>query len=182
MPMKKPSISFLVHDIACPVLGPVTVLARILEPHFSVQIVGADFGYGVCFMYRDDFPYTVVSTPRIYRLPDFLLERNKLAAAVTGDIIIPVKTYANTLPVALREKKRRGAKVVAYLDEWDGALLHRMSMLEKLRYIACNAHHPLADLYYPWVERMIHRPLCARMCSGWRERLSPEHAQAGGRD
>lgn len=108
-------------------------------------------------MYRDDFPYTVVSTPRIYRLPDFLWERNKLAAAVTGDIIIPVKAYANTLPVALREKKRRGAKVVAYLDEWDGALLHRMSMLEKFRYVACNAHHPLADLYYPWVERMIHR-------------------------
>lgn len=155
--MSKPSISFLVHDIACPVLGPVTVLARILEDHFPVQIVGPDFGHGVCPMYKEAFPYTVVPTPHLYRLPDYLWERKRLSDAVTGDIIVSVKAYANTLPVALGEKRRRGARVVAYLDEWDGALFHRLSSIDKLKYTLRHAHHPLEDLYYPWVERMMPR-------------------------
>jgi hypothetical protein len=58
-------VSFLVPDIACPVLGPVTVLARTLQRHVPVQIVGPDLGHGVCPMYRGAFDYTVVSTPRL---------------------------------------------------------------------------------------------------------------------
>ena len=53
--MPAPKISFLVPDIHSPVLGPVTVLARHLQPAYDVEIVGADFGYGVCEMYRGSF-------------------------------------------------------------------------------------------------------------------------------
>ena len=152
-----PSISFLVHDIHCPVLGPVTELARALEPCFPVQIVGPDFGHGVCPMYRDAFPYTVVSTPRLYRLPNFLWERERLALAISGDLIISVKAYADTLPVALKVKRQRGAKVVVYLDEWDGALYARRNRWERLRAVLGGLHHPLEDWTHPWVERLIPR-------------------------
>lgn len=150
-------ISFLVPDIFCPVLGPVTVLARTLERHYSVQIAGPDFGHGICPMYRGAFDYTVVSTPRLYRLPDFLWESRKLGAALTGEVIIAVKAFADTVPVALREKKRRGAKVVVYLDEWDGALFWQKPRYARWASVLRNLYRPLEEPWHPWVERLIPR-------------------------
>lgn len=146
-------IAFLIPDINSPVLGPVISLARMLETEYAVEIVGPDFGYGVCPMYRDAYPLKVVETPRMYRLPDYFWESQKLGRAVTGDLIIAVKAYASTLGVALREKRLRGAKVLAYLDEWDGAVMTMKTRSQ--RWAAWRRHwlHPLDAVYHPLVER-----------------------------
>ncbi len=155
--MAQPRVSFLVPDIFSPVLGPVTVLARHLAPDFETEIVGPDFGHGVCPMYRDSFPYKVVACPRIYRWPDYLWESRRLEAALSGDLIIAVKAFATSLPVALAAKRHRGAKVVAYLDEWDGALMARLSAAQKATRWLTHFHHPVDDIYCPWIERLIPR-------------------------
>lgn len=152
-----PSVSFLVPTISSPVLGPVTVLGKILARHLPVQIVGPDLGEGVVPMYRGYFDYTVVPCPRIYRLPDYLGERRKLAAAVTGDIVIAVKATPQTVPVAMLLKKSRGAKVVVYLDEWDGALTERLSAGERVARVLRHWQHPGDEIYIPRWERLIAR-------------------------
>lgn len=156
-------VSFLVSDVNSPVLGPVTVLARHLQSEFDVEVVGPDLGYGVNVMYRDAFSYTVVPCPHIYRFPEYFSERRRLAEALTGDVIIPVKAVGNTIPVALMLKRSRGVKVVPYLDEWDGALMAQRTRSERIRYWLKNAHHPLEDNYYPWVEKLI--PKCDSLIS-----------------
>ncbi|HMP71856.1 MAG TPA: glycosyltransferase [Kiritimatiellia bacterium] len=150
-----PRISFLVPDINSPVIGPVTVLARSLESAYDVEIVGPDFGHGVCPMYRDSYPYRAVSMPRLYRLPEYWQESRRLGQALTGDVLIAVKAYADTVPVVLREKKRRGVKALAYLDEWDGALQAMRPWPSRIAATLKHLHHPLEDWAYPWVERMI---------------------------
>ena len=155
MSASPPRVSFLVPTITSPVLGPVTVIGKILARHLPVQIIGPDLGGGVCPMYRGYFDYTVVPTPRIYRLPDWLWESRRLGCAITGDIIFAVKAFAETLPVALREKRRRGAKVVAYLDEWDGALWARLTAREKLASALRHFHHPSTELWHPFWERQL---------------------------
>ena len=72
--MKKTSVSFIVPDMAGPVLGPVTSLATALGSHYKVQIIGPDLGRGVCPMYEGLFDFRVIPTPRLYRLPDYLCE------------------------------------------------------------------------------------------------------------
>ena len=161
--MAPPKVSFLVPDIFSPVLGPVTVLARHLAPEFEVEIVGPDFGHGVCPMYRDSFPYKAVACPRIYRWPDYLWESRRLEAALSGELIIAVKAFATSLPVALAAKRHRGAKVVAYLDEWDGALMARLSRAQKTKRWLKHFHHPVDDLYCPWVESLL--PRCDHVLS-----------------
>ena len=156
-------VSFLMPDMNCPVLGPVTVLARHVQKHMPVQVVGPDLGHGVCPMYRDSFPYTVVSCPRIYRFPDYFMEARKLAAAVTGDVIIPVKAVGDTIPVALGLKRRRGCRVVPYLDEWDGALMAQLTRAQRWRRWIAHWHHPVDDVYFPWVEKLI--PQCDSVIS-----------------
>ena len=155
--VQKPRISFLVPDISSPVIGPVTVLARIMESRYEVEIVGPDFGHGVCPMYRDTYPYRAISMPRLYRLPEYWWESRRLGHALTGDVLIAVKAYANTIPVVLREKKRRGIKALAYLDEWDGALQAMRPWPRRAAATFMNLHHPLDDWMYPRVERMIPR-------------------------
>lgn len=161
--MAPPQVSFLVPDISSPVLGPVTVLARNLAPEFEVEIVGPDFGHGVCPMYRDSFPYKAVACPRIYRWPDYLWESRRLEDALSGDLIIAVKAFATSLPVALAAKRHRGAKVVAYLDEWDGALMARLPAGQKAKRWVKHFHHPVDDIYCPCIERLI--PRCNHVLS-----------------
>lgn len=150
-------ISFLVPDIGGPVLGPVTVLARTLQTHYDVEIVGPDFGSGVCGMYRGSFDYKTVSTPRLYRFPNYFFERARLAEAVTGDVVVAVKAFADTVPVAWQLKKKYGRKMVVYLDEWDGALYQRLRSEEKVARWIRHFHHPMDDVYCPIVERLIPR-------------------------
>lgn len=144
-------------------LGPVIELAGHLEPLFETEIVGPDLGHGVCEMYRNSRPVRAVQSPRIYRLPNYWPERRRLGAAADGGIIVAVKAFGATVPVALAEKRRRGAKVVAYLDEWDGALIKRLPPGERAKRWLQHAHHPLDDVYCPWVERLL--PRCDRVIS-----------------
>ena len=155
--MARPKVSFLVPDVFSPVLGPVTVLARHLAPDFEAEIVGPDFGHGICPMYRDSFPYKAVACPRIHRWPDYLWESRRLEAALSGELIIAVKAFATSLPIALAAKRHRGAKVVAYLDEWDGALMARLSAAQQAKRWLKHFQHPVDDLYCPWVERLLPR-------------------------
>ena len=155
--MARPKVSFLVPDVFSPVLGPVTVLARHLAPDFEAEIAGPDFGHGICPMYRDSFPYKAVACPRIHRWPDYLWESRRLEAALSGKLIISVKAFATSLPIALAAKRHRGAKVVAYLDEWDGALMARLSAAQQAKRWLKHFQHPVDDLYCPWVERLLPR-------------------------
>ena len=157
--MSRPVISFLVPDIQSPVLGPVTTLASHLNPDFDVEIVGPDQGGGICPMYVGVFPYRPVNCPRIYRIPDYWWECWRLENALRGDIIVAVKAFATTVPVALSVKRRRGAKVVAYLDEWDGALMARLSKSERVKRWLNHWQHPGDDAYCPLIERYS-LPLC----------------------
>jgi glycosyltransferase involved in cell wall biosynthesis len=153
--MTRPLISFLVPDISSPILGAATALATALQGHYSVEIVGPDFGAGVCPMYRGSFDYKLVATPRMYRFPDYFREAARLADAVSGDVVFSVKAFADTLPVALWEKRRHNRKVVVYLDEWDGALYRQLAPAARVKKRLATLHHPLDDAYYPWVEKLI---------------------------
>ncbi|MGD9781979.1 MAG: glycosyltransferase family 4 protein [Kiritimatiellia bacterium] len=149
-------ISFLVPNIGGPSLGFATAYARALAERWPVRVIGPDlWGGGVMPMYRGCFDYTVVPAPRLYRFPDFIWESKRLSRAATGDVIFAVKATPQTVWVALREKRRRGCKVVVCLDEWDGALMARRSPPERRTYWRRHWMHPTEENYYPWVERLL---------------------------
>lgn len=150
-------ISFLVPDISSPTIGAALKLAGYLESYYPTEIVGPDFGAGICSLYRDAYPFKSIPAGRLYRWPDYWWERRRLGAAVTGDMIIALKAFADTVPVALAAKRSRGAKVLIYLDEWDGALWAQKTAREKWTCLFKHAHHPMEECYHAWVERMIDR-------------------------
>jgi len=150
-------ISFLVPDISSAILGATTTLARLLEDEYEVEIVGPDLGHGVSPLYRNSFPYKIIPAPRMYRWPDFLWESRPVVKALSGDVIVAMKAFAGTLPLALRKRHRDGGRVVVYLDEWDGSLMCMRSPGARFRNVLCHWQHPLDDLYCPLVEKLIPR-------------------------
>ena len=151
----RPRATFLCSDLASNSVGAVVRLARYLQPEYDVQIAGPCLWGEPNAMYRREFPFTVVDTPRIYRFPDFFAGVRKLADAATGDILVVMKAFAPALPAALLAKRRRGARVAVYLDEWDGATPAVWTARERLRHLARDWMHPCDDLWTSYWERRL---------------------------
>lgn len=150
-----PRVSFLVPDLGSPTVGAAVKLADLLKGDYETEIVGPDFGRGVCNLYRNAYPFTSVHGGRLYRFPDYWWERRRLGRAITGELVVAVKAFANTVPVALAERRRRGLPVAVYLDEWDGALWHQKTWTERWQCRLRHGHHPLDEAYHGWVESQI---------------------------
>lgn len=153
--MSRRLVSFLVPDIGATSVGAAVRMAHSLQKEFDVEIVGPDFGRGVNSMYRTEFPFRAIPCPRLYRLPDFWWESQRLERAISGEIIVPLKAYQNTIPIALRHKKRRGARVAVFLDEWDGGVLANRSPEELRRLRRKYRFRTMEDIHYPSVESRI---------------------------
>ena len=151
----RPRVTFLCSNLASNSVGAVVRLARYLQPEYDVRIAGPCLWGEPNAMYRREFPFTVVDAPRIYRVPDFFAGVRKLADAATGDILVVMKAFAPALPAALLAKRRRGARVAVYLDEWDGATPASWTVRERIAHLRRDWLHPCDDLWTPFWERRL---------------------------
>lgn len=148
-------VSFLVPDLSWPIVGIAARMAKYICREHEVEIVGSRLWGGANAMYSDEFEYRAVDCPKLYRFPEYFREVRKLARAIQGDVVITMKAFGGNLPAALRAKRERGCRVVAYLDEWDGATSASWSIGERLRHWGRDWMHPCNAVYVPWVERRL---------------------------
>lgn len=148
-------VTFLVPDLGWPIVGIAARFAKYVCREHEVEIVGPRQWGGANAMYSEEFAYRAVDCPKIYRFPEYFREVRKLARAIQGDVVIAMKAFGSTLPAALRAKRERGCRVVAYLDEWDGATSASWSFGERLRHWSRDWMHPCNDVYVPWIERRL---------------------------
>lgn len=148
-------VTFLVPDLGWPIVGIAARLAKYVGREHEVEIVGPRLWGGANAMYSDEFAYRAVDCPKIYRFPEYFREVRKLSRAVRGDVVVSMKAFGGNLPAALRAKRERGCRVVAYLDEWDGATSASWSFGERFGHWRRDWMHPCNDVYVPWVERRL---------------------------
>ena len=130
-------------------------MAKHLEDVYETEIVGTCMWDQINPMYARSFPFKRVETKRIYRIPEYFREVGKVARAATGDVIVAMKAFAPSLPAALCAKRDRRARVIAYLDEWDGAIAAGWSFPERIRHWTRDWMHPVESLYCPHFERRL---------------------------
>ena len=157
-------ISFLVPDLGSQMAGIAARWAKYLQGTYEVEIVGTCLWGRPNPMYTDAFPFKVVDAPRIYRIPEFFSGVRALASAATGDLLFVMKSYAPALPAALLAKQQRGAKVLTYLDEWDGATPAQWGFGDRIRHLLRDWPHPTDDLYAAHWERRL-RECDALVCT-----------------
>ena len=148
-------VTFLVPDLGWPIVGIAARMAKYLRPEHEVEIVGPSLWGRPNSMYSEEFAYRAVDCPRIYRYPEYFREVRKLSRAVQGDVIIAMKAFGSNLPAALLAKRERGCRVVAYLDEWDGAVAASWSWGERVKNWAKDWAHPCNNAHVPRVERRL---------------------------
>lgn len=148
-------VTFLVPDLGWPIVGVAARLARYLAGVHEAEIVGPSLWGSANPMYASDFAYRAVDCPRIYRFPEYFRDVRRLARATAGDVIVAMKAFGGSLPAALLAKRARGCRVVAYLDEWDGAVAASWSGGEWLRNWMRDWMHPGNNVYVPRVERRL---------------------------
>ena len=148
-------VTFLVPDLGWPIVGIAARFAKYVCREHEVEIVGPRLWGGANAMYSEEFEYRAVDCPKIYRLPEYFGEVRKLARALQGDVIVSLKAFGANLPAALLAKRERGCRVVAYLDEWDGATSASWSWRERLGHWRRDWMHPGNDVYVPWIERRL---------------------------
>ena len=148
-------VTFLVPDLGWPIVGIAARFAKYVCREHEVEIVGPRLWGGANAMYFEEFAYRAVDCPKIYRFPEYFREVRKLSRTLHGDVVIAMKAFGSTLPAALLAKRERGCRVVAYLDEWDGATSAAWSLRERLGHWGRDWMHPCNDVYVPWVERRL---------------------------
>lgn len=148
-------VSFLVPDLGWPIVGIAARMAKYICRRHEAEIVGPCLWGSPNPMYSDEFAYRAVDCPKIYRFPDYLREVRKLSRAARGDVIFAMKAFGGNLPAALRAKQERGCRVVAYLDEWDGAVSASWSWSERWKNWARDWAHPCNNVHVPRVERRL---------------------------
>lgn len=153
-------VSFLVPDLSWPIVGIAARMARYINGEHEVEIIGPNLWGSPNPMYAEEFAFRPVNCPRIYRFPDFFWEMPKLARAASGEVLIAMKAFASSLLPAVRAARRRPVRVIAYLDEWDGAVSAAWTPRERWQNWRRDWFHPCNNVYVPWVERSL--PHCDR--------------------
>ena len=148
-------VSFLVPDLGWPIVGIAARMANYIRGTHEVEIVGPSLWGGTNAMYAGETEYKPVDCPRIYRWPEYGIEVRKLSRALQGDVVFAMKAFGSTVPAALQAKRERGCRVVAYLDEWDGAVAAAWSPGERLKHWTRDWAHPCNNVYVPRVERRL---------------------------
>ena len=148
-------VSFVVPDLGWPIVGIAARMAHYLRGEHEAEIVGTALWGGANEMFSEEFAYRVVDCPKMYRYPEFWRGTEKLADAIGGDVVFAMKAFGSSLGPALVAKRRRGCRVVAYLDEWDGGVAAEWGVARHLLQWARDWAHPCNAVHVPRWERRL---------------------------
>lgn len=146
-------ISVLCANLSSNALGRAYLLARVLQRHYEVEILGPTFGSGVwppCD--TSEFAYKVVHG---CNLPRFLSSTRALLRQIEGDAVYAVKPRPTSFGVGLLAKRLRGTPVVLDIDDWDVEGEYTLNRWRRWLGFVGRVHNPYANQYLFLMERLI---------------------------
>lgn len=155
MSHSKVDITLLAPNLGDNSLGMAVQMAGLLTDEYSVEIIGNDFGWGINEMYRDTPGLRNIPFTGGMRYPEFLFERRKLIEAIHSKLVIAFKATSLTVPIAFAARRKRGCKVIVYLDEWDGAVPAMKTWKQRFHEGLREWSYPGAEMYLAHIESMI---------------------------
>lgn len=138
-------ISVLTPNLSSNALGRAYLLAKILQRHYEVEIVGPVFGNGIWepLAQIDEVSYkTVKGSP----LPGFLLQMKGMLEQITGDVIYASKPLFTSFGIGLLKKLSGRKPLVLDIDDWQMGFMKEnygdLSPTHRLRHLAYSALQP----------------------------------------
>ncbi|MBI4722297.1 MAG: glycosyltransferase family 4 protein [Candidatus Stahlbacteria bacterium] len=117
-------ISILCHNLSCNGLGRAYLLAKILQRHYKVEIVGPLLGDKIWFPLRDikDIDYKFIRLTNGRKVYQELKELLKL---IDGDIIYTIKPLFTSFGIGVIKKLITGRPLISDIDDLETAFWYR---------------------------------------------------------
>jgi len=149
-------ISILVHDLSSNSLVRMYPIAKVLERHYQIEVIGPVLGKEIFKPYQDEFYYKPV-------LPNYgPSKRSKTKKGISvieevinnisGDVIYVFKPRITSFGIALLAKYRKSIPLVLDIEDWEAVHYYHTSFRDKLAsikrfYILDNMiYHRLMEL------------------------------------
>ena len=148
--MKK--ISILISDLSGNCVVRSYPIAKVLEHHYEIEVIGPVFGDGIFEPYKDEFDYRSVLLDAQAQLPRFLKVKRGLLGMkwivdnITGDMIYAFKPRVTTLGIGLLAKCKRKLPLILDIEDWEAASFYGSSFRSKLA--SMGFHNPNHNILY----------------------------------
>jgi len=132
-------ISVLVPDLSHNCLGRAHLLAKILQRHYEVEIIGAVFGNGIWepLAQIDELSYKGV---KVRSLPCFLLQIKGMLTEITGDVIYVSKPLFTSFGIGLLKKLSGKKPLILDIDDWETGFI--LSLTQRFKHLAYSPPQP----------------------------------------
>lgn len=137
-------ISILTPDLSHNCLGRAYILAKILQKHYEVEIIGPMFGNGIWKpLNMNEIHFESI---RVTHPTKFIFGINSLLSRITGDIVYACKPRLTSFGIGLIEKFVKRKTLLLDIDDWElGASMesyYTLSVRDKLKSFILGLIHP----------------------------------------
>jgi glycosyltransferase involved in cell wall biosynthesis len=160
-------VSVLAFDLSDNSTGRADLLARLLAPRYTVEVVGPRFGADVWRPARDGV-ISQRARPGA-RFPAFASQASELARLADGDVLFACKPRLTSYGVALLARRQRRRPLILDIDDWELGFFYRSGAWGRLGR-ALNLANP-NGLPWTWLmERLVGRADALTVASRFLER------------
>jgi glycosyltransferase involved in cell wall biosynthesis len=160
-------VSVLAFDLSDNATGRADLLARLLAPHYAVEVVGPRFGAEIWRPARGG-AITYRALPGA-RYPGFASRVGELARLADGDVLLASKPRPTSYGIALLARRQRRRPVLLDIDDWELGFFYRSRFWGRLGR-ALNLGNP-NGLPWTWaMERLVGRADAIIVASRFLER------------
>ena len=148
-------VSILCSNLSSNALGRAYLLARVIQRHYAVEILGPTFGDGIWPPCSADGTLYKPVPGRTF--PGFFLSTRELLRKISGDVIYAVKPRLTSFGVGLLAEQLRETPLIVDIDDWDYQGTYNLPRWRRLLRMARMLYDPYANQYLPLMERLIPR-------------------------
>jgi len=128
-------------------------IAKVLERHYQVEVLGPIFGDGIYEPYKDEFLYKPVKPLKTW-LPAMIPYILRLVKKIDGDVIYAFKPMPTSYGIGLLAKLSKKLPLVLDGEDWDASFFDQLSLKGKLYHTLRTAYSINSGAYVGLMEHL----------------------------
>jgi len=133
-------ISILAPDLSSNLLVRTYPIAKVLERHYEVEIIGPVFGEGIFEPYRNEFHYKPYFFNKNKRKLSKVIEGAKgvqqILKFIEGDVVYAFKPRSFSFGIGLLAKYLKKRPLILDIEDWEAESYYNSSILRKLYFLS----------------------------------------------
>lgn len=143
-------VSILAGDLSENCIVRVYPIAKVLEKHYEVEVIGPVFGNEIFKPYQDEFhykPYFLDGDVRKFlEIAKVVKGIHQIIKSIEGNVIYAFKPVFTSFGTGLLAKYVKKLPLILDIEDWEAESYYRLSVLRRL-YLLSKVYNPKNELY-----------------------------------